>query len=698
MLAGDSAMILLVLRCHDPTSLSRYKQGRRAGAIDELADQPSRHGWLFTTGGPAAGARLWVLGCWPAVGTRRPGPGKLVRTLTDGARVGNPMRPTTYEDPCMDAPCPVGPGSRPHGHWYATGFLPHPRLVWSRNRLAGLRPNALSVAGPLCTASSMLTPVGSFGPKPPTRESCLGNYQAALDTHTPSRPRVRNKTREDPTPPVASKPSRLLPITSLSLSFSLVGGARDAAARRLRRRSQPKPPPPAELTAMAATADRRAKPPAAPPHHLEPWAHQPPPAAAHRMPVLPAVASPAGGGCAAHDRRRSSSHRRGAASQVVGEETYDGGIEALRAKLMGHLRDAADRLRVPHPSRSPSLSRHPPPPPPRPKTTSPPTETEPEPELRAPPPPPAPPQQQEQQADAAATRPWNLRERSRRRPAPKKSWAASPSAPPPPPSSRRRRKRAPFSVSLTSEEIEEDVYSLTGARPRRRPRKRPRAVQRQLDVRRTPRTAPLFAVPRAVADRDHRRRPLACSVPAPGAANLQGSKEAHPTTSRHRVATTMEPVGPPPGLSYAPSHKFFFPSLPNPPGHLVCTCSCSLLPQPAQRHEPCGGLSSRGALLCWPGAVGYLIQSWCVLSLGLPNTCRESRRGEDAPRAMVGPAAGRVWILWSPSLSPALGSTRRAPPPRAVATGKGSAPGERKDRIQLATKGKGACLLSRPLS
>jgi len=44
--------------------------------------------------------------------------------------------------------------------------------------------------------------------------------------------------------------------------------------------------------------------------------------------------------------------------------------------------------------------------------------------------------------------------------------------------------------SLTAEEVEEDVYALTGARPRRRPRKRPRVVQRQLDVRPIPHTAP----------------------------------------------------------------------------------------------------------------------------------------------------------------------------------------------------------------
>lgn len=43
------------------------------------------------------------------------------------------------------------------------------------------------------------------------------------------------------------------------------------------------------------------------------------------------------------------------------------------------------------------------------------------------------------------------------------------------------RERAPFALALTAGEVEEDVYALTGARPRRRPRKRPRVVQRQLD-------------------------------------------------------------------------------------------------------------------------------------------------------------------------------------------------------------------------
>jgi hypothetical protein len=39
-----------------------------------------------------------------------------------------------------------------------------------------------------------------------------------------------------------------------------------------------------------------------------------------------------------------------------------------------------------------------------------------------------------------------------------------------------------FAAALEAEEIEEDVYALTGARPRRWPRKRSRVVQRQLDV------------------------------------------------------------------------------------------------------------------------------------------------------------------------------------------------------------------------
>ncbi|KAF0918439.1 hypothetical protein E2562_023586 [Oryza meyeriana var. granulata] len=84
-------------------------------------------------------------------------------------------------------------------------------------------------------------------------------------------------------------------------------------------------------------------------------------------------------------------------------------------------------------------------------------------------------------SEAAASRPWKLR--TRRRPVVAPASSASP-----PPERRAARARADaldrprFSVMLTSEEIEEDVYAVTGARPRRRPRRRPRPVQKQLDL------------------------------------------------------------------------------------------------------------------------------------------------------------------------------------------------------------------------
>ncbi|KAL0324500.1 UNVERIFIED_CONTAM: hypothetical protein Scaly_2417100 [Sesamum calycinum] len=45
----------------------------------------------------------------------------------------------------------------------------------------------------------------------------------------------------------------------------------------------------------------------------------------------------------------------------------------------------------------------------------------------------------------------------------------------------RKEKRRVW-ISLSREEIEEDVYALTGGKPARRPRKRPKNVQKQLDV------------------------------------------------------------------------------------------------------------------------------------------------------------------------------------------------------------------------
>ncbi|EAY75425.1 hypothetical protein OsI_03327 [Oryza sativa Indica Group] len=111
---------------------------------------------------------------------------------------------------------------------------------------------------------------------------------------------------------------------------------------------------------MAATADPRAKPPTA--HHLKPWVPTPTPRS-HRVPSLPAVSGGGGGGArAARDRRRSSSsssHRRGGTTTDAGAvdeeevvEAYDGGLEDLRAKLMGHIKDVDERLQLHHRSRS----------------------------------------------------------------------------------------------------------------------------------------------------------------------------------------------------------------------------------------------------------------------------------------------------------------------------------------------------------
>ncbi|KAJ1687443.1 hypothetical protein LUZ63_018833 [Rhynchospora breviuscula] len=74
--------------------------------------------------------------------------------------------------------------------------------------------------------------------------------------------------------------------------------------------------------------------------------------------------------------------------------------------------------------------------------------------------------EEEEEETQPVARPWNLRLRRGLRL----------------PYEKREKERARFSVSLTAEEIEEDVYAVTGSRPRRRPKRRPRLVQRQLDA------------------------------------------------------------------------------------------------------------------------------------------------------------------------------------------------------------------------
>ncbi|KAL6985941.1 hypothetical protein U1Q18_019315 [Sarracenia purpurea var. burkii] len=44
-----------------------------------------------------------------------------------------------------------------------------------------------------------------------------------------------------------------------------------------------------------------------------------------------------------------------------------------------------------------------------------------------------------------------------------------------------KKEKRKFWISLSREEIEEDVYAMTGSKPARRPKKRPKTVQKQLD-------------------------------------------------------------------------------------------------------------------------------------------------------------------------------------------------------------------------
>ncbi|XP_059301677.1 uncharacterized protein LOC132053610 [Lycium ferocissimum] len=46
----------------------------------------------------------------------------------------------------------------------------------------------------------------------------------------------------------------------------------------------------------------------------------------------------------------------------------------------------------------------------------------------------------------------------------------------------KKEKRLRFSVGLSREEIEEDIYAMTGSKAARRPKKRVKAVQKQLDI------------------------------------------------------------------------------------------------------------------------------------------------------------------------------------------------------------------------
>ncbi|VFQ64731.1 unnamed protein product [Cuscuta campestris] len=94
---------------------------------------------------------------------------------------------------------------------------------------------------------------------------------------------------------------------------------------------------------------------------------------------------------------------------------------------------------------------------------------------------------------------WNLRGRRARGTSPDRKvemletncWVEKHSSHLPPKSQRlrgiveggqeKKEKKRKFWISLSREEIEEDVYALTGSRPARRPRRRPKAVQKLVD-------------------------------------------------------------------------------------------------------------------------------------------------------------------------------------------------------------------------
>ncbi|XP_010926018.1 uncharacterized protein [Elaeis guineensis] len=149
----------------------------------------------------------------------------------------------------------------------------------------------------------------------------------------------------------------------------------------------------------------------------------------------------------------------------------DAGLEEVREKLLVHLREAADRMKLVVPPPPKGASREKP-------------EPEPDPE----------PEQEPSSSAAAVVRPWNLRTRragSRARMGMERHLSVSPHRPAAAVERRTvrlrsedadRRDRPKFSITLKVEEIEEDIYAVTGSRPRRRPKRRPRVVQKQLDA------------------------------------------------------------------------------------------------------------------------------------------------------------------------------------------------------------------------
>ncbi|XP_074571882.1 uncharacterized protein LOC141828356 [Curcuma longa] len=237
----------------------------------------------------------------------------------------------------------------------------------------------------------------------------------------------------------------------------------------------PRPPDPAPLPAPAA---REATPPRPqPPASLLPTPSFPILKSWGSRRVLPCVSANGKGEIAGGGRRKTAEQDEEKAERRRTVVEDDGGdddprIEEVREKLLLHLREAADRMNnlvVPFPPIDRIGG----------------TEPVPVPEPTAIAEHPAADASEEPQAPR-----WNLRTRRRapRSPTGNHQYLSGSL-----PGTREKKavrlrsedqeppKRLKFSLSLTKEEIDEDLYSITGSRARRRPRRRPRAVQKQLD-------------------------------------------------------------------------------------------------------------------------------------------------------------------------------------------------------------------------
>ncbi|XP_058091494.1 uncharacterized protein LOC131237630 [Magnolia sinica] len=159
--------------------------------------------------------------------------------------------------------------------------------------------------------------------------------------------------------------------------------------------------------------------------------------------------------------RSSSFHKPStpSAHEKLRDLPTDDGIEKIRAKLMDHLRTAADRIRykVPEDGEEESTSAA----------------------------------AAAAAASASALRPWNLRTRRAACKAPVEIGSRSggslrlrslaTAGAVQDVEKKKEKERRKFSISLSRDEIEEDFFVITGSKPARRPKKRAKIVQRQLD-------------------------------------------------------------------------------------------------------------------------------------------------------------------------------------------------------------------------